>query len=632
MQVTYERVHHIIERQYQAEQAFLQEFASGNYSFDQPLIKLNPYFISPLSAIILFRTPIDCEVTITVRGKEEAGDIKHTFPAAKEHVLPIYGLYGDYQNRVDIRLSTGQFASHIIMTAPLESDIQKATSIKTSRDYMMDNMMFLTAAMESKAAAYDYKGDVRWCCTLLLNFALKRMPNGNIMVGTERLSFMPYYTTGLYEMSLSGKIFKEYVSNMGGYHHDQVVMKDGNILMGTCDAYGDTVEDVVALIDKNTGEVLKKWDLKNVLPQYPIAGSGSQDAKDWFHNNSIWYDENTNSIILSGRHQDAVVSIDFETGKLNWILGDSATWPEEYQKYFFRPVGDLANFDWQYEQHAASVTPDGDIMLFDNGHYRSKVKENYIPNGENFSRGVRYKIDTEKMEVEQVWQYGKERGGDFFSQYICNVDYYDEGHYMIHSGGIGYKDGKVCEGFAVIDMLTPGDSVYRLNSITCEIMGSELMYELQLPANYYRAKKLPLYYAGETSLPLGKGTIIGQLPESVMTKFKIKAQEQGTTVPEQYKIKIVEEDDRIMIGGHYDEGSFAQILLQSSKETRRYEVVTKSENYEAMCVGSFQKVDKRDVDVYINKTGLEGSYSVKLLLENTNNTFEIYETGVTIEA
>ena len=97
----------------------------------------------------------------------------------------------------------------------------------------------------------------------------------------------------------------------------------------------------------------------------------------------------------------------------------------------------MENFDWQYEQHACLVTPIGDIMCFDNGQFRAKSKENYLKNSENFSRGVRYRIDTDKMEIEQVWQYGKERGPEFFSPYICNVEYYEDGHYMVHSGGIG---------------------------------------------------------------------------------------------------------------------------------------------------------------------------------------------------
>ena len=418
--ITYERIPHIIERQYAAEQLFLAEFAEGSYTLANPLVKLNPYEFCPLTAVVMFETPAASEATITVLGKEVEGNITHRFPAAKKHILPIYGLYADYENTVEIVLGNGEKASIKIQTEPLMAGVPLATKMETTKEYMGDNLIFLTAAMRSFPVGYDYKGDLRWYASVNFAFDCKRMPNGHILIGTERLVKMPYFTTGIYEMAFSGKVFKEYANPIGGYHHDQFVMEDGNILMLCFDMFSGTVEDVCVLLDKDTGEVLRKWDYKDVLPQYPVAGSGSQDEHDWFHNNAVWYDKKTNSLTLSGRHQDAVINLDYELDengkcKLNWIIGDPEGWPEDMQKYFFKPVGDLANFDWQYEQHACVVLPDGDIMLFDNGHWRSKVKERYVAAKDNFSRGVRYRIDTEKMEIEQVWQYGKERGADFFS-------------------------------------------------------------------------------------------------------------------------------------------------------------------------------------------------------------------------
>ena len=67
-------------------------------------------------------------------------------------------------------------------------------------------------------------------------------------------------------------------------------------------------------------------------------------------------------------------------------------------------------------------------MCFDNGHYRSKIREKFRLNKDNFSRGVRYRLDQEKKTVRQIWQYGKERGEEFFSSYIGNVEFYGEGH------------------------------------------------------------------------------------------------------------------------------------------------------------------------------------------------------------
>ena len=425
--ITYERIPHIIERQYAAEQAFLAEFEAGSYTLANPLVKLNPYEFCPLTAVVMFETPAASEATITVLGKEAEGNITHRFPATKKHILPIYGLYADYENTVEIVLANGEKSTIKIQTAPVMDGVPLATKMETTKEYLGDNLIFLTAAMRSMPVGFDYKGDLRWYASVNFAFDCKRMPNGHILIGTERLIQMPYFTTGIYEMAFSGKVFKEYQSPIGGYHHDQFVMEDGNILMLTYDRYSGTVEDVCVLLDKETGKVLRKWDYKDVLPQ-DVAGSGSQDAHDWFHNNAVWYDKKTHSLTLSGRHQDAVINLDYELDengkcKLNWIIGDPEMWPEDMQKYFFKPVGDLSKFDWQYEQHACVVLPDGDIMLFDNGHFRSKYPETRIPNHDNFSRGVRYRSDTEKMEVEQIWQYGKERGADFFSPYICNVEY-----------------------------------------------------------------------------------------------------------------------------------------------------------------------------------------------------------------
>lgn len=624
-EIKYTKKEHIIHQQKANEEAFLAELANGDYTLANPLVKLNPYIICPLSAMILFKTPRPEEVTIIVKGKEPAGDIVHRFPAAYDHVLPVYGLYAGYDNTVEIVLQDGTKNSVTITTDPLMEGVPESTSIDTTAEYMGDNFVFLTASMRSWPVGYDYKGDLRWYCTENLAFDIKRIKNGHILVGTERLVKMPYFTTGLYEMNFGGKIFKEYVIPCGGHHHDQFQMEDGNILALTFDFYSGTVEDVCVLLDKDTGEILKKWDYKTVLPQHG-PGSGSQTEEDWFHNNAVWYDKKTNSLTFSGRHEDAVINLDFETGELNWIIGDPENWPQEYvDKYFFTPVGD-GEFDWQYEQHACVVLPDGDIMLFDNGHYRAKNPDNYIPNSQNFSRGVRYRIDTDKMTIEQVWQYGKERGAEFFSPYICNVEYYDEGHYMVHSGGIGYLDGKPCEGMAVMLAMQPEtkDRV-SFESITCELIDDEVVYELHVPANCYRAEKLPIYFAGE-AFEQGEGQYLGGLIETETTRMKVKADETGEIIPEHYNASILEEEDRIMVNAIYTEGEFVQILLvDENGETRRYPVNTVGQDFTAMCVGTFQKENPCDIDTFINKTGLVGPQTVKILCED-----KIYETGIVI--
>ena len=622
--VEYQKIEHIITVQKKNEDAFLQEFAQGDYTLQNPLVKLNPYVISPLTAMVLFKTPVPAEATIVVHGKEAAGNIVHRFPRTMEHILPVYGLYGGMDNTVDIILSNGEKNTITITTEPLDERVPLSTSCDTTADYFGDNVMFMTASMKSVPVAYDYKGDVRWYSPYNFAFDLKRIDNGHILVGTERLVDMPYYTTGIYELAVSGKVFKEY-RIPGGYHHDHLPMKDGNLLILTQDLNSDTVEDMCILVDKDTGEILKSWDYKKVLPQYPVAGSGTQDAEDWFHNNAVWYDEETNSLMLSGRHQDAVINIDYETGELNWIIGDPEGWPQEYvDKYFFTPVGDTENFDWQYEQHACMLLPNRDIFLFDNGHWRAKSKEKYIPNSQNFSRGVIYRIDTEKMEIEQIWQYGKERGAEFFSPYICNVDYYEEGHYLVHSGGIGLQNGKTCEGMAVNLVNGPEKDTISFNSITCELVDDTLVYELQVPANFYRAEKLPLYYANEVA-EFGEGKVLGSL--GVTQEFRTKLpKENSGMMPEDYQLRILEEEDRIIMNGIFTDGEYACFVLRGEDGSEhKYHIKTTGNNHEAMCVGTFIKDNPQEVDLTISKEGLSGMYEIEVLCED-----KLYTTGVKV--
>ena len=40
-----------------------------------------------------------------------------------------------------------------------------------------------------------------------------------------------------------------------------------------------------------------------------------------------------------------------------------------------------------------------------------------------YSRGVIYKIDQDKMTVQQIWEYGKERGHDWYSPVTSLVEY-----------------------------------------------------------------------------------------------------------------------------------------------------------------------------------------------------------------
>lgn len=269
---------HLIKRQAAAENAMLQELRSGNYTISNPLVSYNLYLINPLSAVISFYTEEETAVTATIFGKTKQASITHTFPKAREHVLPILGLYSDYTNRVELRTYRG--TSHIVeIPVPnVFEDGSPLESMDTTPEYLQDHCIFLSPAGSELATAYDYAGDIRWCLNIKCVFDMKRLKNGHVLMGTDRLVHMPYYMSGMYETSLCGKIYHEY-RLPGGSHHDAFEMPDGNLLCLTEDLTSPTVEDMCVLLDRETGEIIKTWDYKTFL-QPGLGKSGSWSEKD----------------------------------------------------------------------------------------------------------------------------------------------------------------------------------------------------------------------------------------------------------------------------------------------------------------------------------------------------------------
>ncbi len=619
MSAVHKKIDHMIELQSRAEEKFLAEYKKGSYTMEKPFVIENPYLIAPLTALILFETESEEMISITVKGKEEAGDFHFTTKKEKHHVIPVYGLSADTENTVLLADESGRKSQVAIVTGPLPKLVKRPTYVKENGPYMAEQLMFVSPTSDALIAGYDYRGDCRWYCSLNIVFAIHRLANGNILIGTERLVAPPYNTSGLYEMSLTGKIYTEY-RIPGSYHHDHAELENGNLIALTQDMASGSVEDVAVLLDRKSGDMIRTWDLKDILPMGAGAVSRKQNGYDWFHNNAVWYDEKTNSLSLSGRNEDAVVNIDFDSGEINWILGDPECWPEEFaEKYFFKPVDE--NLEWCYGQHSCQILPNGDIMVFDNGCWRKKSDPEWYPEGERYSRGVRYEIDRKNMTIRQKWQYGKERGEEVFSPNISNIDYYGEGHYLVHFGSNGHVNGKVCTRTPMAHL---GEGEVVFNSVSVELLNDEVMYELHLPASYFRAKKLPPYCEEET-LTFGPGKQLGHL--GVTEEFGTEPPaEEGGEAPDAYGIEIREENDRFILHGRFENGQIVMVILENGEERHKYFVPTTKHAFSSICVGTFIEHDERIVNYPINKEGLNGTYRVKVLVDE-----KIYETGISVE-
>ena len=134
----------------------------------------------------------------------------------------------------------------------------------------------------------------------------------------------------------------------------------GNLLL-TVNDDSDYVEDTMIEVNRETGDIEKVIDLKEILPasfyENYSATKRPDGKKDWFHQNSIFYDETDDSIIISGRNQDIVMKLDYKTEQIKWILAADENWPEEYKPYLLKATNDVK---FNAGQHTAIIIPDQD--------------------------------------------------------------------------------------------------------------------------------------------------------------------------------------------------------------------------------------------------------------------------------
>ena len=126
-----------------------------DYTIDNPNVILNPYGSSPLMALVIFNTKEVTSPVVTIEGKNGSRDLVQTFAAAKTHILPVYGLYPDYDNVLIIE-AAGKTKKVNIKTDKLPSDFY-------INDQTTDSSFYFVETTDGKYTAIrDDSGEVRF--------------------------------------------------------------------------------------------------------------------------------------------------------------------------------------------------------------------------------------------------------------------------------------------------------------------------------------------------------------------------------------------------------------------------------------------------------------------------------------
>ena len=289
-------------------------------------------------------------------------------------------------------------------------------------------------------AVIDTAGDVRWYMFVSPIYDPENIYKSGIMMGFHQADdgFLTFgYGQRYAKYDLMGReVFNRRLpAGYADFSHAMDPAQNGHYFLRVSSAdlrradekRVHTVRDVIIEVDQN-GTVVDEWRLFDILDPYrsdvikaldqgavclnidpsksghtlsaeelakqeaegefgDIAGVGP--GRNWAHVNSVDYDPTDDSIIISSRHQSALIKIGRDK-KVKWILGAPKSWRSPWKEALLTPVsakGQKLNctdvectdtdFDWTYTQHTAfRVDEKSDkrycmISVFDNGDARN---------------------------------------------------------------------------------------------------------------------------------------------------------------------------------------------------------------------------------------------------------------------
>lgn len=335
-------------------------------SFNNPKIMLNPYGKSLLSALVIFYTDYLTDIKLYVNDVYMT-----TVESSNSHIIPVYGLRLNYNNKIVIENNLGEKQEVYIQTGDIL--IKDFYSYKTSNS--SNEYLFLNSS--NGKFAIDNDGYISW----YMDFY--KMPMG---FSNEKKLYILDFANRIIEMDFMGRVNKSYFVNLNNDSHEIKKLKNGNIMYVVMN--GSIYE-----IDSKTGKIVLSLNIEDVLKK--IDEDFDLDT-NVFYTNYFQYDEDRNTLLVSIRGLNAIVNIDLNTEEILWIFSDDSSFSNKFDKYKLN----LVSGDYFKGQHTPYI--DGKYLyVFDNNNFSS--------NGIDFSTGdksyaVIYEIDG--MNIKEVYRYG----------------------------------------------------------------------------------------------------------------------------------------------------------------------------------------------------------------------------------
>ena len=412
-----------------------------NYTFQNILMVINPYQTNTNSLYAYFETSTPSKLRYTVHvNQSDIKDYTNTlytedgYTTTHEYLLT--GLIPDTVNHITLELinengDVTNTKSVDIQTGSLLSN-KKVQLEKTEgeSEEKLSNGLYAVLGNDSNKTyflcLYDNDGVIRSEIPLT-GYRADRL------LFQDDLLYMSVGMNQIIALNRLGQV--ERVYSLGNYemHHDYVFGKDGTLLILATEKDANTVEDLVLSLDLETGDVEKLIDLKDLFGSYMELTTLPEDQEqlDWMHINSLQYDEETESVLLSSRETSTIIKLNdiYENATIDYLIGAESFWEgTEFQDQLLTKIGD---FTLQSGQYSITLVKDEKlsdeeyyIYLYNNNYGVSTTKPDYNWVENYPGIGTEREVKEEDTITSQYYKYlvnEKERTFELVDQF--QVDY-----------------------------------------------------------------------------------------------------------------------------------------------------------------------------------------------------------------
>ena len=375
--------------------------------------------------------------------------------ANKNVQIPIFGLYSDYLNELTIDIqysddSVYSFQKMIPAAAYVDSvGIYDNVGISIKPTATPSYSYFYLKGALKSPIIMDIDGEIRW------DSDIKRVSSSSIFINNVFWTGnIKGAATAIDTLSLYGKTDVLHINGtaMGSdayFHHNIDLGKKGMLieLDGTTDR-ALKIESFLSEIDA-TGNVIKEWDLGKIFSEYMLLEGDDpsnfvRDGVDWFHMNAATYDPADDTLLVSSR-ENFVVKLDYNTGKIIWLLGDETKHWYSYPSLQKLTLS-LSSGQVPIGQHAVSITKEGKLMLFNNGR-RSLNNPSGTPAGIDLatSQTAIFDIDSQNKTGQIIWSFDDGIYSDICSS-IYQDQLSDQGDFLINYAAADDRTRVVIQG------------------------------------------------------------------------------------------------------------------------------------------------------------------------------------------